>query len=145
MFRDILNKKNRIISSGQQGYTLLEIVISIMIFAIIAVGLSLPVSNSVSLTVDNKNINISNNLARSYLKDLEAEWSIQANYDAGQLVAVTDIYTNNGAYTVTVTSDDISADSDGLTVLRRINIKYSDSKGRSLTDIYYDYNRPGNL
>lgn len=128
--------------SKKQGYTLLEIVISIMFFAIIALGLSLPYCNSVSLTVANRNINASSNLARSYLKDIEAEWKIQSNFDDGNLIEVDDSYTDNDKYIVNVNSQDIAIDEEGIVLIRRVNITYKDSKENTLADIYYDYNRP---
>jgi len=143
MCPDLLNKINR--KSRKTGYTLLEIVISILFFAIITIGLSLPMSNSINLTVDNKKLNTANNLARSYLKNQEAEWSIQNDFDTGQLIDADATYTNNGKYTVTVSYENISADSNGIIVIRRVHIKYLDSKGHTLSDIFYDYNRPGNV
>ncbi|MEI8388790.1 MAG: hypothetical protein WCG23_02785 [bacterium] len=145
MCQGFLNKKNNFNYSVSKGYTLLEVLISIVFFAIITVGLSLPISSSISLTVDNKNINAANNLARSYLEDVEAKWTIQSNFDAGTLIAVTDVYTNNKKYNVTVTSENISTDNNGVVIVRRINIKYKNTKGKLLTDIYYDYDRPGNV
>ncbi len=49
-----LNRKINCNNKAKKGYTLLEVIISIMFFAIITVGLSLPFCNSVNLTVDNK-------------------------------------------------------------------------------------------
>lgn len=132
-------------SKKEKGYTLVEVAISILFFAIVALGLSLPFSNSVSLTVDNKNINAANNLARSYLKDTEANWSVQNNFDQGKLIQISNSYNNNSKYTVIVNSQNISTDNNGIVVVRRVNIKYKDNKGNILTDIYYDYNRPGGM
>lgn len=145
MFQDLQNKQNILKKHANKGYTLIEIAISVLFFAIVALGISLPFGNSISLTVDNKNINAANNLARSYLKDVEANWSIQSNFDEGNLIEVDSAYTNDGKYDVTVISDNISINDIGIVVVRRINIKYKDNKGRYLTDLYYDYNRPGNL
>jgi prepilin-type N-terminal cleavage/methylation domain-containing protein len=137
MFQDSSNKK--------RGFTLIEIMFSIMFFAIISLSLSLPFGNSISLTVDSRNINSANNLARSYLKDMEAKWRIQSVFDTGELIPVDTSYTNNGKYLTTVTSQSISEDSAGVVVVRRINVKFQDKKGHYLADIYYDFNRPGNI
>lgn len=141
MCQDLLNSKN----AKRQGYTLLEVVISVMFFAIVTLGLSLPFSSSISLTVDDRNINVASNLARSYLKDTETSWKTQNSFDNGELIAVGDNYNNNGKYTVAVSSEEIATDTDGNVLIRRINITYKDSNGRNLTDIFYDYNRPGSI
>jgi len=145
MHQDLLSNKNKVNIRSQKGYTLLEVAISILFFAIITMGLSLPLNSSINLTVDNRNINAANNLARSYLNDLQAKWVIQSNFDAGELIEATDIYTNNGKYNVTIDSENISSDVNGIVIVRRVNIKYQDSKDNPLTDIYYDYNRPGSV
>ena len=129
----------------QEGYTLLEVIISVMFFAIIAMGLFLPYCNSISLTVDNKNITAANNLARSYLKDIESEWKIQNNFDTGSLIEIDETYTNNGIYIVSVNSEDIATDDEGIVLIRRINITYKDSEENTLSDIYYDYSRPSGI
>lgn len=146
MYLDSLNKKYlHPKRKRREGYTLLEVVISILFFAIIAIGLSLPYCNSISLTVADRNINNSNNLARSYLKEVETEWQIQADFDTGILVEIDENYTENGKYTVNVDSQDIALDNDGIVLIRRINITYFDSAENVLSDIYYDYNRPGGV
>jgi len=145
MRQDLLSYKNKLNNRSQKGYTLLEVAISILFFAIITMGLSLPLNSSVNLTVDNRNINAANNLARSYLNDLKAKWIIQSNFDAGELIETTDMYTNNGKYNVIIDSENISFDNNGAVVIKRVNIKYQDSKDNPLTDIYYDYNRPGSI
>ncbi len=141
MCQDFLSKK----ILRKRGYTLIEVVISIMFFAIISLGLSLPFSSSISLTVDDRNINVASNLARSYLKDTESSWKTQNSFDQGELIALNNTYTNNNKYTVTVNSQNISSDVNGNVLVRRISIRYKDNKERDLADIFYDYNRPGSI
>ena len=135
MRQDFLNNK-------KEGYTLLEVAVSIMIFAIITLGLSLPFSNSISLTVDDKNINAASNLARSYLEDTEKSWNTQNSFDKGNLINIGNNYTNNGKYTATVNAVDISTDTSGIVLVRRLNINYKDSRGKTLVNIFYEYSRP---
>lgn len=144
-FFTIQNKRKPEKLNAKRGFTLLEVVISIVFFAIISAGLVLPVSNSISLTVDNKNINASNNLARSYLQDLGSQWSSQSNFEAGELLQLTSTYTDNGKYTVDVNSEDLEINEDGLVLVRRVEIEYKDNKGNILSKIFLDYNRPGNM
>ena len=143
MYPDFLNKK--VTRRKQSGYTLLEVVISVMFFAIISIGLALPYCNSIALTANNRSINEANNLARSYLKDIESEWGIQSNFDQGTLIEIDDSYTSNGLYSVTVVSDNVATDDNGTVLVRRINIIYSDQKEHVLANIYYDYSRPGSV
>ncbi len=145
MYPDLSNKKIKSNNNVKKGYTLIEVLISVMFFAIIAVGLSLPFSNSIYLTVDNKNINTANNLARSYLKDTEAVWRIQEDFKEGTLINIDNTYTNNGIYNVTVNSQNICLDENNEVMIRRVNIQYKDSKGNVLTNIFYDYSRPGKV
>jgi len=143
MFQDTLKTDNKHRNQLQKGYTLIEVFIAIMFFGLISLGLSLPFNNSINLTVNNKNINAANNLARSYLKDLEANWRIQDNFKEGNLIEINDVYTDNGKYSVEKSSQVITEDSSGTVMVRRVHIVYKDSKGLVLSDIFYDYNRPG--
>jgi len=143
MYQDISKIKNMSKQQHRKGYTLIEVFIAVMFFALIAVGLSLPFSNSISLTVNNKNVNAANNLARSYLKDMEAKWRIQSSFDAGTLIEINNTYTDNGNYSIERSSSIITENNSGIAMVRRIHIIYRDSEGLILSDIFYDYNRPG--
>jgi len=140
MSQDLLNNNLK-----KKGYTLIEVMIAVMFFAIVVLGLSLPFSNSISLTVDDRNINVSGNLARSYIRDTQTSWNTQNSFDIGQLVSLNNNYTNNGIYKVTVASQAISRDANNNVIVRRLNIKYQDSRGNTLVDMFYDFNRPGSL
>ncbi len=139
MFRDLLNKKYC------RGYSLIELMMAVLFFGIVAVALSPPITNSMYLTFDNKNINSANNLAKTYLRDLQDSWKIQADYDQGTLINAGNEYTDNGNYNVAVNSQALETNGNGNVILRRINIVYKDSDGNTLCDIYYDYNRPGSI
>ena len=137
MFHGLKNKS--------KGQSLTEIMMAVLIFGIIAVGLSLPVANSIFATRDNKNINTASNLARSYLKDVQDSWELQSNFDIGNLITLDGVYTDSGNYTVSATTQDIKTDDDGNVLVRRLNIVYEDEGGNMLCDIYFDYNRPGSI
>ncbi len=130
------------LNKNKKGITLLEIMIAVVFFGIIAVGLSLPVSRSLYLTADNKNINVANSLAKSYLNSLQEKWQLIDDFDQGQLVDVDNTYTDNGKFTVTVSSQDLETDSDGTVLIKRVNITYKDGKNDILCNIFYDYSRP---
>ncbi len=136
MSQDLSNKKQR------KGYSLIELMMAVLFFGIAAVAISPPLTNSMNLTVNDKNINNANNLARSYLRELQDSWKIQSVFDQGVLVAVGDEYTYNGNYNVTVNAQDIESDTGGNVILRRVNIVYTDSNANMLCDLFYDYNRP---
>lgn len=140
MFQDLLNKKFR-----KKGYSLIELMIAVLFLGIIAVALSPPITNSMFLTFDNKNINSANNLAKTYLRDVQDSWKIQADYDMGILVNADSEYTNNGEYTININSQDLETDGDGNVILRRVNIVYQDNDGNTLCNLYFDYNRPGSV
>lgn len=131
------------ISQAKKGFSLLEIMMSVVIFGIIALGLITPVSNSLYLSANNKSISTAGSLARTYLKDLQSSWKIQRDYDHGTLKELDNTYTNQGKYTVNVTSEDVSSDDDGNVILRRVHVVYKDLGNHTLCDIFYDYDRPG--
>lgn len=141
MFQDLCKKKyNQRYSSN--GYTLLEILIAMVFFAIIAVGISLPFSQSISLSAKDQNIINANNLASLYLRDTGLKWAHQIDFDAGQLPAVNSVYTNNGIYTVIPASQDITTNAGGNVIVKRISVEYRDSKGNRLANISSDLYRP---
>jgi len=128
----------------KHGYSLIEIMMAILFFGVIAVSLSAPMTNSMYLTTNNKTVNNANNLAKTYLKDLEESWKIQADYDDGSLVSLSD-YNEDGKYTIQVNSQTLETDDDSNVILRRITITYEDNNDNILCDLYYDYNRPGSV
>lgn len=137
MFQDFLNKQN--------GQSLIEIMMAAVFFGIIAVSLSLPVSNSLFVTYDNKNINAANNLARSYLKNVQDSWKLQGDFDNGALPAPGGVYTENGKYTVTAAAQDLQTDDDGNVLIRRVTVTYRDNNNTTVCELYYDYNRPAGI
>lgn len=137
MCPDLSNKKYY-----HKGFTLLEILVSMLIFAAVALSISLPFCESIKLTSNNQNLINANNLAKSYLKSVEINWSKSVDFDLGILPDVTSDYTNNGAYNVTVAQKDLVTNSNNQTIIKRVSVKYKDSKNKNLIDVYMDYNRP---
>ncbi len=137
MFQDLSNKRRH---SG--GYSLIELMMAMLVFGVMVIALSFPISNSMYLTHDNKSVSNANNLARTYLRDMQDAWKLQNDYDNGNLITIGSDYTDNGKYNVTVSSSALETDDDGNTTLRRINITYEDTNNNSLCDVYYDFNRP---
>lgn len=138
MFQDLLNKRK-----SHKGMTLLELTISMVIFGILVISINLPLSTGLYLSVDDNNIVKANNIAKTYIKDLENNWKIQLAYDNAELIEVDSTYTDNGKYTVNITSEDIQTNEDGIVVIRRVGVNYKNKEGKTLTDIFYDFNRPG--
>lgn len=139
MFQDFCNQLSK---KSNQGYTLLEIAVAILFFSITVVCLSLPIGQSISLSASEQNVVNANNLAKVYLKNIELNWQFQANYDVGALPQITSTYTDNGKYTVTVTQQNLAQNSNGIIILRRINIKYKDNRNNTIADLFVDINRP---
>jgi len=139
MSQDFLNKNQ---FKSKNGQSLTEIMVAIVFFGLIAVSLSLPLSNSLFATYDNQNINTANTLARSYLKDLQDSWKLQGDFDTGTLITPGTVYTENSKYTVSTTSADIQTDTDGNVLIRRVTVTYSDDNGAVLCELYFDFNRP---
>lgn len=141
MCQDLLKKqKNKL-----KGQTLTEIVMAVVIFSMVAIGLAGPLTSSIITTDQNQDINTANNLARSYLKDLQDSWELQTNFDAGALIDIDETYTNNGKYNVDAQADDLQLNDDGNVIVRRVSLTYEDSNDNILCEIYLDYNRPGNI
>lgn len=153
MFQEILNKIN--IYRASEGITLIEIMVSILFFGIISLSLSHTLTNSLILTKHDSNIVNATNLAKLYLEEVGQDWRLQLEYDNPTLPDVSEIidgeettitdsrYTNNGVYNVTVTSTDISANTDGITIIRRIEIVYRNQENNELMKLYKDFGRPG--
>lgn len=139
MFQDFYDK---VYKKNNPGYTLLEIAIAILFFSITVVCLSLPISQSIGLSASEQNMVNANNLAKVYLKNIELNWQFQANYDIGELPQINSNYTDNGKYTVTVTQQNLAQNSNGIVILRRLNIKYKDNRNNTLADLFVDINRP---
>lgn len=138
MFQDFMNNKTK-------GQSLIEIMMAMVFFGVIALGLNMPVMNSLFVTHDNKNVNMANSLARSYLREIADEWKLQNNFDNATLAEASSEYTNNGQFNVTTNTENITTDDEGNVLVRRVNIIYTDSANTTLCDIHYDFNRPGNI
>jgi Tfp pilus assembly protein PilV len=139
MFQDFCNTSS---IKTFKGYTLLEIAIAILFFSITVVCLSLPISQSISLSASEQDAVNANNLAKVYLKSIELKWQFQADYDIGELPPITSTLTDNGRYTVTVTNQEIARNSSDIIILKRINVKYKDRNNNNLADLFTDINRP---
>ena len=138
MYQDIFNAKR-----CKKGYTLLEIMVAMLFFGIVALALCLPFYRSISLSVKDQDLVNANNLARLYLNDVKIGWNLQSDYDKGNLPTVDSTYTNNGVYTSTVTSTNMATDANGNVILRRIIVNYKDKSKNTLVELYSDYDRPG--
>ncbi len=135
MSQDSLNKTYK-------GYTLLEIMLSIVILGIVVLGLSLPFGQSFYLSSDDRDIVTSNNLAGLYLREVETSWQNQTEYDLGELPEITDEYTGNGRYNVTTGLEDLATNDNGQVIVRRVQVTYTNGNNQVLTDIFSDFNRP---
>jgi len=123
------------------GYTLIEVMMSMVMFCVVSIALSYPLIESISLSADDHSIVTANNLAKHYLRDVEASWRTQNDFDASALIDSSNCtYTDGGKYNISVTPNDIQ--NNGTTVLRRLNIRYTTPSGKILTDLFYDINRP---
>jgi prepilin-type N-terminal cleavage/methylation domain-containing protein len=130
-------------SNNKKGFSLMEILIAMFIFGIIAMGLALPFQESITLTSKNTAVANANNLARLYLKDTELIWQNQLDFDNQTVPELIDKYTENGLYTVNLTIENLATNKDDIFILKRINIIYSDKNQNQLINIFMDYSRPG--
>ena len=138
MFQEHEIKKYR-----RKAYTLIEIMISIMFFSIIAVSITLPFTKSISLSVKDQDIIDANNLARSYLRETELLWKQPLQFEQETLPVVDSKYTDNSRFSVVPDPVlDIATNSSGIVVLKRVRIKYQNSRGDYLADLYLDINKP---
>jgi prepilin-type N-terminal cleavage/methylation domain-containing protein len=133
------------LSNSRKGFSLIELMIAVVFFGIIATTLSVPISNTLYLNTANGDVNTANSLARSYLEDLRDAWKIRNDFDQGNLIVIEDDYTEQGKYTVTTKVQSIQTDVDGNVLVRRVNVVYKDRNGDILCDISLDFDRPGNV
>jgi|GEM_PF-2516044 len=142
MFQDF-NKNKKVENKSLKGYSLVELMLAMFFFAIIAVCLALPFSNSINLSVNDQDVVNANNLAKRYLKSVEIKWQFQPDYDAGSLPALTSEDKGDGRYSVGRSTQIIRKDSDDNVILRRVTIKYSNKSGQVLARLFSDFDRPG--
>lgn len=116
---------------------------AMMIFAIVSVSLSLPFMRGVNLTSNSQNTVNSNNLARSYMREVEAKWENQVSFDAQTLPAIDSSYTMNGKYNVTAVVTSLAKDTSGVYVVKRVTLTYTPVNIKaSPVKIIADFNRP---
>lgn len=139
MFQDTLNKSKNI----KAGYTLTEVVLAMMIFGIVAVSISLPFSKDISLSYNNNNTVVANNLAKMYLKNVQTKWQTQQAFTTGELVDIDEKYTDSGQFGVEAGSETLITDSNGAALIKRVSIKYYTKSGHGLVDLFLDINKPG--
>ncbi|MDD3149238.1 MAG: prepilin-type N-terminal cleavage/methylation domain-containing protein [Candidatus Gastranaerophilales bacterium] len=133
MCQDIKTKK---------GYTLMEVVMATVIFSILVMGIGLPITEGFDVSAHNENINLANNLARVYLNDIDTNWSIQQNFDIGEIPEITSEYTNDGDFQAETFSEDLISDDEGQVIVKRVTIKYKNNSGKLISEIFMDFNRP---
>lgn len=150
-----------------QGYTLIEIMISIVFMGVIVLSLSHTFSQSLFLTGKDQQIVLANNTARRFLRDTQMQWRIQSAYDMAtlpeeaqdldcQTVALSEnlsrkacsvidgsTYQGQDDFSVEVISEDIHVNKHNDVIIRKVSLAYRDSKGAPLVNIYYDFSRPG--
>lgn len=155
MFQEIFNRMK--IYNSSEGITLIEIMVSILFFGIISLSLSHTLTNSLILTGKDGNIVNATNLAKLYLEEVGQDWRLQMDYDDptlpdissytdGEENIITDsTYTKKGLYDVAVTIRDISSNSEGNAIIRRVKISYKDKEENDLITLYKDYGRPGSF
>lgn len=135
MYQDLSTNK-------RAGFTLIEVVMSLLFFSFIALSISLPFCKGIDLSNNTQNVINTNNLAKLYLKNVEKSWLQEVDFDNAVLPSITSDYNGNGAYNVTVKKNDLVKDASNITLIRRVSIIYKDSNGKNLIDVYSDYNRP---
>jgi prepilin-type N-terminal cleavage/methylation domain-containing protein len=129
-------------NNNQKGYTLLEVLVSVLFFSVIALGLSYSFTNSMFLTSQDKDVIRAQNLARMYLSEVQSSWTQQVDYDGGVLPTVDSTYTDNGRYVVNATSTDMAQNDQGIVIVRQVKIIYENQSGFPMVDLYLDVDRP---
>lgn len=143
MYLDMLNK-NMYKLRLQKGFTLVEILMALVVFGIIAIGMILPFSQGLHLTKEDRQMIDASSMAKQYLTAVDEKWRLQQNFDIGDLPAITSQYTNNGEFNLVVSTDDIEISDAGNVVIRRVNVQEKSLDGVILAELFMDYNRPGN-
>lgn len=145
----ISNKNN------EKGISLLEIMVSILFFSLIALSLGHTLTGSLYVTARDNDIIKATNLAQQYFSEIEKEWQTQVEFDNPLLPELGDYtdgtsytiedpyFTYNDRYTVTVNVNDVSTDRQGNISLRRVEIIYEDNEGNNLINLFMDFARPG--
>jgi type II secretory pathway pseudopilin PulG len=133
------------------GYTLIEVFVSILFFAILALSLSHTFTNSLFLTQKEQDVVRANNAARHYLKQVGIEWRDETKFTNLTVPQVTELHTDNGRFFVDIQVETLETSSLSGTVqpiLNRVSITYRyEDGGKKILDLYLDYpisvNLPG--
>lgn len=124
------------------GYTLVEIMLSITMLGVIALSLCNTFAGSMVLSNRDNDVITANNLARQYLNEVKVNWSTVDGFNQTAIPTVSSVYTNNSKYTVTTSSSILEYDTESDPILKRVKVTYKDKKDHTLIDISNDFNRP---
>lgn len=125
------------------GYTLIEIIVSILFLSAIVMSLGHTFISSIDLTSNDQEIITANSLAKDYFREVETDWQSQNDFVTGTLPTVSSTYTKDNRYTVTATKEDVATDADDNVIVRRVNVVYKNQKAKTLVNLSLDFAKPG--
>lgn len=139
------------INSSKQGFTYIEVVVSLVIIGVIAAMIATAMPEAFFTGNVAQDIAKASDLAQRYLEVVKSDLSHATVYDAilegtDPPVELTDDFTNNDYFTVETNITDLETDEiDGsdIPVLKQIDVEYSRaSDGLSLIDLSTYVARP---
>ena len=124
-------KKNNFISS-KKGFTLTEVIISLVILGLISTFLTTAIPQSFIVGQEVQDISKASDLAQRYVENIKSELSKTAIYDnaiagSNPPIQITDDFTNSGYFSVQTTVTDLEIDliqGNTITVLKQIDVEY---------------------
>jgi prepilin-type N-terminal cleavage/methylation domain-containing protein len=130
----MINRKKVKIKS-KKGFTMLEVLISIVVMLLATASLSTLVPYSLSVTNESQDVIKASDLAQNYLENIKSNFKYSALYDAAIAgttppISITSEFTDNNSYTVTTKITNLETqivEGSSKVVLKEVDVNYCKS------------------
>lgn len=150
MKKEFLRNK-QIILNNRAGFTFIEVVMSILIIAVVAMYLATAIPTSLLIVQETEDISKATDLAQQYFENVKYELSSAINYDAAiegdtPPIDITDEVTDYGNYSVVTNITSLESETIGgnnVVTLKRLDITLTKPKYNSpLVSLSTELSRP---
>ncbi|EKE03461.1 MAG: hypothetical protein ACD_20C00202G0009 [uncultured bacterium] len=151
--RKVLHHKKEYPHNSRNGFTFVEVMLSILILGIVAMYLAVSIPTSLVIIQETESISKATDLAQKYFENVKYELSDTGTYDnaaSGNTppVDITDDITNNGYFNVTTNVANIANDTIGgntVVTLKQLDVTFKKANSSSpLVSLSTEIARPTN-
>jgi len=129
----VFGLKKRVKHNSKSGFTFLEVILSILIIAIVAMYLATSIPASLLIIQETENISKATDLAQKYFENVKYELSDTGQYDDAEAgsdppIDITNDITNNGYFNVTTNVSNLASESIGgntVITLKQLDVTFS--------------------